>query len=275
MILALVFLIVVSLITISIAGLTAADLRLTSNFSSAQSMTAAADGATEVAISYARYNFVGATLNNPAPCNPSQLFNNQSVQAWCDTHWIPLAPATRTVIVSTCLASVTSGVACESSPLVQAIVVFDDYPASSSYSSCVPVDPSNPTPPPNATCGSQMDLQSWAYNVVPPTVTSYDVTLPGPPPVTLSPNTPVCDTTGATVTLTGTGFTPSSSIEFVSASGYASNLVLHASNVTDMSPTTLTGTVPLIPTGSGIYYIEVTGLTGANAIGPLTPTWTC
>ena len=271
LILALVFLIVVSLITISIAGLTAADLRLTSNFSSAQSMTAAADGATEVAISYARYNFVGATLNSPAPCNPSQLINNQAVQAWCNTHWVPLAPATRTVIVSTCLASVMSGASCESSPLVQAIVVFDDYPASSSYSSCVP-DVST-----NTTCGSQMDLQSWAYNVVPPVVTSYYVTLPGPPPVVMPPNTSACNTTGASVTLTGTGFTPSSSIEFVSASNYGSNVVLQASNVTYVSPTSLTGTAPLTPSGSGSFYIEVTGLTGANAIGPstLTPTWTC
>ena len=145
MILALVFLIVVSLITISIAGLTAADLRLTSNFSSAQSMTAAADGATEVAINYARSNFDGATLNNVAPCNAAQQFNFQTVQAWCETEWAPLAPATRTVIVSTCLANVTSGVACESSPLVQAIVVFDDYPASSSYEKDERQDQRRPT----------------------------------------------------------------------------------------------------------------------------------
>ena len=263
MILALVFLIVVSLITISIAGLTAADLRLTSNFSSAQSMSAAADGATEVAINYARSNFDVATLNNVAPCNAAQQFNFQTVQAWCETEWAPLAPATRTVIVSTCLASVTSGVACESSPLVQAIVVFDDYPASSSYSSCVPIALGVI----NATCGSQMDLQSWAYNVVPPTVTS------------ITSSGAMCNSTTSNFTLTGVGFTPLSSVEFVSTSGYAANFVLHASNVpvNPSNSTSLTGTVPLIPNGSGAFYVEVVGLTGASPIGSSlnTPTVTC
>ena len=254
MILALVFLIVVSLITISIAGLTAADLRLTSNFSSAQSMTAAADGATEVAINYARSNFDVATLNNVAPCNAAQQFNFQTVQAWCETEWAPLAPATRTVIVSTCLASVTSGVACESSPLVQAIVVFDDYPASSSYSACVPDVTTN------VTCGSQMDVQSWAYGVVPPTVTST--------------SSAICNTAKVSFSLTGTGFTPLSSVEFVSTVNYANNEVLDAA-VTSVSPTLIQGTTPLIPNGSGTFYIEVTGLTGASAMGPSTPTWTC
>ena len=264
MILALVFLIVVGLITISIAGLTAADLRLTSNFSSAQSMTAAADGATEVAINYARSNFDGATLNNVAPCNSAQQFNVQTVQSWCETQWAPLAPATRTVTISTCLASVTSGVACESSPLVQAIVVFDDYPASSSYSSCAPIALGVT----NVTCGSQMDLQSWAYGVVPPTVTS------------ITPSSAICNSTTGSFTLTGTGFTSSSSVEFVSTNatnGY-NYVVLDATNVTNSSnnPTTsLSGTVPLIPNGSGTFYIEVTGPTGASAMGPSTPTWTC
>jgi len=259
LVLALVFLIVVSLITVSIAGLTAADLRLTSNFSSAQSMTAAADGATEVAINYARYNFVGATLNNPAPCTPAQLFNGQTVQAWCDTNWVPLAAVTRTVIISTCLSSVTSGVACESSPLVQAIVVFDDYPTSSSFSSCVPDVTTN-----GSTCGSQMELQSWTYGVAPPVVTS------------ITPAGAMCNTTNGTFTLTGVGFTPSSSVEFVSTSGLANNVVLHATNVVYSTSTLLTATPPLIPNGSGSYYVEVIGLTGANPIGSSssTPVWT-
>ena len=262
LILALVFLIVVGLIVISIAGLTAADLKVTTAFANAQSTTAAADGAANVAIQYARYNFDAATLNVPAPCNASQTINQQVVQAWCETQWRPGSASTRFVTVSVCLTGAASGTACAANPLLQAIVVIDDYPTSNSNLSCVPGTTQGTA---NSTCGSQMILNSWAFGVVPPVVQS------------IVPSQP--SSCGATsITITGTGFTPSSKIEFVSTTGYLSNEVFRATNVTVANSYSISATSPPLTAGSGKYEVVVTGLTGPSAFDPSSatvPAWTC
>lgn len=260
LILALVFLIVVGLIVISIAGLTATDLNVTSAFANSQSTTEAADGAANVAIQYVRYNFDGTTLNVPAPCNAPQSIN-LTVQAWCETQWRPGSASTRFVTVSVCLPTVAStGVACASNPLLQAIVVIDDYPTSNSNLSCVP---GTTQATPGSTCGSQMILNSWAFNVVPPVVQ------------TILPTQASCGPTA--ITITGTNFTPSSKVTFVSvtSSGQSSNEVLSASNVTVANSYSISATTPSIPTGSsGQYYVVVTGLTGPSIFTSSTPSWT-
>lgn len=260
LILALVFLIVVGLIVVSIAGLTSADLKVTSAFAASQSTTAAADGAANVAIQSARYNFDGATLNYPAPCNAQQDIN-VNVQAWCETQWQTGSASTRLVTVSVCLpssAGTGAGVACAANPLLQAIVVIDDYPTSNSNLSCVP---GTSATTPGSTCGSQMILNSWAYNVSPPVVQS------------IVPAQAVCSPTA--ITITGTNFTPSSKVAFVSATGYGSNEVLSATGVTVANSYSISATSPKIPVGSGQYYIVVTGLSGPSVFTSTTPSWTC
>ena len=247
LILALVFLIVVSLIVISIAGLTSTDLRGSTIFASAQATTAAADGATQVAIQYSRYNFDGATLNYPALCGPTQSINGESVQSYCETQWHPFSASTRFVTVSTCLSLVTDPVQCANRPLTQAIVVIDDYPQSGN-SSCVPGTLETTQ---NSTCGTEMVQNSWVYNVLPPTV------------VSISPNTGC--STNPQVAITGTGFTPNSKVAFVSTTGYGSNEVFYATKVSVTGPTSIIATAPSIPL-SGSYWIIVTGATGSNVV---------
>ena len=260
LILALVFLIVVGLIVISIAGLTTTDLKVTSAFAASQSTTAAADGAANVAIQYARYNFDAATLNQPAPCNSPQDIN-LTVQAWCETQWRPGSASTRFVTVSVCLPTVAStGVDCARNPLLQAIVVIDDYPTSNSNLSCVPGTTQSTL---GSTCGSQMILNSWAFNVVPPVVQS------------IVPAQASCSATA--ITITGSNFTPQSKVTFVSAtaSGLASNDVLSATNVTVANSYSISATSPTFPTGSsGQFYVVVTGLTGPSVPTSSTPSWT-
>ena len=258
LILALVFLIVASLIVVSIAGLTATGLGLTTSYATAQSMTAAADVVTEAAIQQARYDFEQATLNNPVRCTSTQSPSNEpAVQAWCDTLWDYASPSTRTVIVSTCLNSISTGVACEVSPLLQAIVVFDDYPTAYSESSCLPVSPLNPVQ--NTTCGEQMSLNSWAFNVSPPVVTGVVTTPPGQNICTSSP-----------IVVTGTGFAPNPTVEFVSASLFSNNVVFDATVVSATS-TSINAVSPTLPANDS-YYVVVVGSTGANAYGPTTNT---
>ncbi len=254
LILALVFLIVVGLIVISIAGLTATDLRGSTAFANAQATTAAADGVTTAAIQYSRYNFQATTLNNPAQCDTANI-NGQNVTAWCETLWHPFSASTRFVTVSTCLTSV-SMVSCVTHPFLQAIVVIDDYPESGN-SSCVPGTVQST---PNATCGTEMVQNSWVFNVIPPVVQA------------VSPGSGCPQQ--ASITITGTGFTPNSRVSFVSAANYASNVVYYASNVNQVNATSISATSPAIPSGSGVYYVIVTGLTGSNVFTSST-TWTC
>lgn len=265
LIFALVFLIVVGLIVISVAGLTAVDLRLATSFTAAQSTTAAADGSTLVAVQRARYLFDASTLNTPAPCDvasPTPNSYSNVVQSWCDTQWNPQLAATRTVIVSTCPRAVITGVNCEKSPLLQAIVVFDDYPASNSYSSCSPIATGVTPTIQNETCGSQMTINSWAFNVAPPVVT------------TTEPTSGLCS--APSVTIIGSGFTPLSTVELVSATYFNQNVVIHA-KVSNVTTTSITASYPAIASGSGAFYVVVTGLTGSNPYGPTTttPKFTC
>ena len=105
LILALAFMVVTSLVVISLAGLATNDLNNTAKFTSAQSLQSAADSATNLAVNSLRYNFMPQTLNAspPQPCwttgpTPSDVtLNGQSVSVWCSTAWTPLSPNTRLV----------------------------------------------------------------------------------------------------------------------------------------------------------------------------------
>ncbi len=260
LILALVFLIVVSLIVISIAGLTANDLKLTSSFASAQSMTSAADGAASVAVQYSRYNFESSTLNTPAPCTGATSLGNlngQSMLSWCDTEWLPSSRSTRKVIVSVCPspATVTAStpVACQAAPFLQVIAVYDDFPSAASQSSCVPGTTQATL---NATCGSQMTVNSWSFNVTPPIVTS------------IAPQ--LCSATSFTIT--GSGFTPSSTVALVSVPQANQNVVIDDTSATVTTTSLITASFPAIPSGSGQFYVVVTGATGSNPLGSTTLT---
>src|SRR5579863_3282242 len=70
LLLALIFLVVISLVIISTVGWAGNDIRLTANFQDAQQFEAAANNATEAAVQYVRFNFLSASLNAspPAPC---------------------------------------------------------------------------------------------------------------------------------------------------------------------------------------------------------------
>ncbi len=262
LILALVFLVVVGLLVISMAGLTAAALRSTVSFAVAQNDTTAADGAATVAIQAERTIFDPTTLNAPipVPCTASvPVESGVAMATWCSTQWSPASLSTRVLTVSTCLTSF-SAQSCGAHPFLQSIVSYDDFPSSGASSDCTP----GTTAATTSTCGSQIQLLSWAFNVAPPTVTA------------IAPAQPT-SCSGQSVTITGTGFTSPSSVWFVSKSSYSSNLVYPATNVVVANANALAATSPSIPSGSGTYYVVVRGATGSNEFGTTTttPTWSC
>jgi hypothetical protein len=160
LILALAYLVVVSVIVLSLTSWASNDLNNTGKFTSANSLQLAATSATNVAIQSIRYApllSAGQTVNAAPPTYcwgssaPSQILidsggtgNPLAIDVWCSTQWDPLnaAGATRVVTFSTCLDTLpdvpTAGQinaaaqACAANPLLRAVVTFDDYPSAGS-----------------------------------------------------------------------------------------------------------------------------------------------
>jgi hypothetical protein len=170
LILALLFLLVVGMITGGLAGWITNDLNNSTQFASARSLQSSASNATELAIQSIRYDPLLATTQNaspPAPCwgtGPSSDVSvpegdtaSDDMSVWCSTKWNPSSASTRVVTISTCLSSQSSQSAatCSANPYLQAIVVFDDYP------------PGISAPNPNACvvyCGTGMTVTSWRWS---------------------------------------------------------------------------------------------------------------
>jgi hypothetical protein len=165
--------------------------------------------------------------------------------------WQPSSTNTRQITYSACQAVVNglpvSGPTCAANPLLQAVVTFDDY--------TTPVVAPAPTPVPcNVTglCGQSMTLNSWQWNPTVPTVSS------------ISPTTSSI-AGGATLTVTGTGFVPGSTVNFVQESNNvptSANVVVLAQPATCVTVlpnntcTQLTVTTPAVTSGTD-YFVTV------------------
>ena len=183
LILAMIFLTVVSLIAVSLTTWVGADLVNSVNFQVSRSTQNAVDGVAEMAIQYNRYTFLGDTVvpaNQTvssftfAPCLTSTTatttIDGQSVSVWCATNWSPLSTNTRTLTLVACSsASAPSAAACQATPLLTATVVFDDYPNNSTTvtaTNCtLPASTGNPSSvvATGTDCGLGMAIMSWIF----------------------------------------------------------------------------------------------------------------
>lgn len=201
LILALIFMVVVSLIVLAMATWTTTGLHNAMSFTAGQSNVSTANSVADLAIQDSRSYFLSTTLDaSPgAPCwssGPTPPFSTpsfpptQPMSAWCSTQWNPSNPAaTRRVTVDICPNS-TSSAACATAPFLLVFVTFDDYSNSSGGFSCQPNSPVSPS----STCGTYMKINRWVYGAVPPTITT---------PVT-TPTLPSCTTKLAKIN--GAGF---------------------------------------------------------------------
>ena len=178
------------------------------------------------------------------PVDPS---SNIDIDVWCSMFWQPSSTNTRQITYSACLSTV-SAATCGSTPLLQAVVTFDDY--------TTPVVAPAPTPVPcNVTglCGQTMTQNSWQWKPTVPQVSS------------ISPTTSSI-AGGATLTVTGTGFVPGSTVNFVQESSNvpaSANVVIPSQAATcvtvqsDNTCTQLTVTTPPVTSGTD-YFVTVT-----------------
>ena len=152
LVLALIYIFAVGLIVAALATWASNDLKNTAKFTSARATSYSATAAMNVAIQSMRYHSQlsgNVTQNVATPLsycwtpvgNPqvSQLTTNGvTVAVWCSTVENLASAATRVVTFSACQstlnASSSAGAissaasACAASPLLQAVVTFDDYP---------------------------------------------------------------------------------------------------------------------------------------------------
>jgi hypothetical protein len=144
LILALVYIVAISLIVGGLTDWAMNDLSNTTHFQSATTIQNAVSGATETAIQSIRYypeypsaTYKYACFSPPAGDTASVVsINNTWVAVWCSTVSTPTAPISRTVTFYACpesspTVSVTGTpfTNCETTPYLKAVVNFGDYPS--------------------------------------------------------------------------------------------------------------------------------------------------
>lgn len=165
LILALIYILTISVIVVALSTWATNDLNNSTKFSNARSLDYSATNATELAIESIRYTtLVGPNqtlnANPPSYCwgtsatGPSKLTtNNMSITVWCSTSENLRSARTRVVTFSACLSTISSG-SCVLNPLLQAVVIYDDYP---------PGGGAFLTTQCSLYCGTGATLQNWNW----------------------------------------------------------------------------------------------------------------
>ncbi len=269
LILVLIFTLVVSVIVGGLFTTLRDDLSNSTNFAAARSLEYDASTAIDLAIQSIRYAPLlapGQTLNAspPQPCwaaGPNGAYGNPShnvspdgvnISVWCSTAWFPTSANTRVVTISACQASISNS-ACAQNPVLQSAVTFDDYPGGVTQPSFGQCD---------VYCGTGLTVDSWLLYPTVPTVTG------------LSP-TGGSVSGGSTITITGSGFAKTSTVNFVEESRgtpTTDNVVItvpaSGPNSGGCTSTTCTAAVPSVVVGS-TYFVTVSTPTGTSADGPV------
>lgn len=169
LILALIFIVAAGMIVAALADLAMNNLTNTSSFNQARSLQYAANSAVQVAVQSIRYNPMagpGQTLNASPPsyCFGTGPTSTVAVQegsttytmaVWCSTIQVFTSSNTRTVTLDACSSSV-SAIQCAASPVLQAVVAFDDYPTGSNNLA--------ETQTCSIYCGQGVTIERWVYN---------------------------------------------------------------------------------------------------------------
>ncbi len=179
LILALAYLIAVSLAVLMLSNWSTNDLNNSSKFSSANSLTLAASDMMNVSIQYVRYNPLISSSQPVGVASPvvacwggssSQtslipVIDGNQVAVWCSTVWEPLSYQTRDVTFDACPIDVSAVSCTGSNVLLAAEVIFDDYPPAPKSSAPIQSLCS-------VWCGSGMTVTSWGWGSSVPITTA-------------------------------------------------------------------------------------------------------
>ena len=239
MILALVFLVVVSLIVTALLTWVGTSLTANAQYANERATEAAATSAVNLAIQNSRYPFspdpttplVMVNASPPVQCwgadgtTSSVTVDNVTVDVWCSMLWLPFSATAqnRNITYSACVVPVNptptdpvpTATSCAAAPLLQALVSFDDPPGPGGGPSPPPPEPeqclttSGPTY--DGTCGQSLTQDSWQWNPVVPSVTSVSLTS--------APVTALINGNPIPMTVSGNGFVPGATVNFVQETG--------------------------------------------------------
>ncbi len=170
LILALVYIVVVSVIVLAMSSWATNDLKNTTVFTNVNSTNYAATSATDVAIQSIRYNPIPSSTPGGGAPTPyaecwvptsgtvSQLtVDNVNIEEWCSTTENLASPQTRVVTLDACVGSGAASVC--SSPWLVAVVAFNDYPPGGQ-----PLLPTQCNLMAQKTCGEGVTIESWTWN---------------------------------------------------------------------------------------------------------------
>jgi hypothetical protein len=281
LILALVFLVAVSLIVVGLLSFLGTSLSATTTFSNERLIENSASSAVNLAIQNTRTVFVSQMTNSspPVACwysgttaqQPPPLPNDPTdqIDVWCSMVWQPYNAATRIITYSACPAAQTTDPAtCAANPLLQAVVTFDDYEPGLVVPGQSPI-----TCTQSGLCGQALSQDSWQWNPHLPSVSAIS-----PTTNTIAGN--VC------LTITGANFVNGSSVNFVEetgASGTPANTPTTDNTVITLPPaqvpwtnncaggndssTSISVTTPAVTEGTD-YFVTVTTPGGTSAYVP-------
>lgn len=153
LILALIFLLVVSGVVLALSSAAANDLRNVKAFASARTLRAAESSATEVALYRVRYTPSSCTTTSPVVFT----INGLTFDVYCSTVSTPLSSTSRVVTFYTCPSTVSEATCTlppPNYPDLYAVATFDDY------------GPGLQTPVTTecvTLCGAGMTLTDWKF----------------------------------------------------------------------------------------------------------------
>lgn len=272
LLLAVLFLFVVSLVIVGVVRWAGSDISNSSRFVLAQSVESEANSGTAFAVQFVRYNFLNTSLDGQTPSSCwttggtgavsetdlNDPNGSHAVDSWCMTrNYLGDSQNTREVTISTCLATV-SAADCAQQPLLQAIVTIVD-----GVSGCNPT--ASPSSAPN-TCGDSLTISHWQFDPTPPVVSSV---------TTASSGTLTCPsgTPSTLVDVNGSNLLGPTNVDLVVDSSAQTTLPeMFALPTADYSAnstgTTIQACIPQDYSSLGSLDVVVSTYMGSSVIGP-------
>jgi hypothetical protein len=170
LIMAMIFLVAVSIAILAISNWTENSLNNTLKFQNISKEAYAADGVTQLAVRASRYTYLSG-LNNanpvngylcPGTSNPVAI-NGYAIQDWCSTVFpdpeLNFGAVTRQITITACLMSSTSSMlssncASTNQALLTAVIQIDDVPQNETTDPCTSISD-------EYACGANMAILSW------------------------------------------------------------------------------------------------------------------
>ena len=282
LILALIYIVAISLIVLALASWATNDLNNTTKFSDASQFDTALRSITELGTQNIRYvpqntsvssspGVVGPCWNVSPGTMSSEVVDGYSLAVWCQTTETAqslLTANTRTVTLYACPTNITTGASCALTPSVTSTVTFDDYQAANS----APLSQTCVYP----NCGFSATQNTWIWGV------GYPGGLPVPSstiPYTVGAAAQLVFTTLPIASGEGVNFTTNPQVSVEDSNNHV--VTTNSSNVTisitNYSPGTSGGTTQgtlsgCVQTGELNGVISFTGcsINGPSAAGTYT-----